>query len=80
MHIRILKLAAVVGLLTGLVVSATMTFMDWRLNPAGLFRSERGTDWAIVSETALSWFMPVSLGTFLAAAIVLYSIAWIKSR
>jgi hypothetical protein len=79
MHLRTLKLAAVIGLLTGLVVSAAMTFADWRLNPAGLFHGERGTDWAIVSETALSWLVPVSLGTFLAAAIVLYVIARTRS-
>lgn len=80
MHARIWRLAATIGLLTGLVVSTTMTFMDWRLNPGELFRSEGGTDWTVVAETALSWFGPVGLVTFLAAAVVLYSVAWIRSR
>ena len=51
----------IVGLLAGLVVSAVMTFADWRLNPAGIFHNEQGTDWATVMETALSWFWPAAL-------------------
>ena len=80
MHARTLKLAAIFGLLAGLVVSAAMTFVDWRLNPASLFHNESGTDWTVVAETVLSWLGPVALVTFLATAIVLYSIAWFKSR
>jgi hypothetical protein len=78
MHARTWKLAAIVGLLIGLVVSATMTFVDWRLNPASIFHSERGTDWTVVTETALSWLGPVALVAFLATVIVLYSVAWIR--
>jgi len=80
MHARTWKLAAVVGLLTGLVVSAAMTFVDWRLNPASMFHNERGTDWTVVTETALSWLGPVALVTFFVTVVVLYSIARIKSR
>ncbi len=80
MHVRIWKLAAIVGVLTALVVSAVMTFMDWRLNPAGIFHDEAGTDWAIVTETALSWLWPVALAIFLAAAVVLYAVTWIRAR
>ena len=79
MHARIWKLAAIEGLLTGLVVSTTMTVMDWRLNPGKIFHNQSGTDWTVVGETALSWLVPVGLVTFLAAAVVLYSIAWIRS-
>ena len=80
MHARIWKLAAIVGLLTGLAVSATMTFMDWRLNPGNIFHNEHGTNWTVVTETALSWLGPVGLLIFLVAVIVLYSIAWIRSN
>jgi hypothetical protein len=80
MHTRTWKLAAIVGLSVGLAVSAAMTFMDWRLNPASMFHNEGGTDWTIVTETALSWLGPVALLTFLATVIVLYSIAWIRGR
>jgi len=80
MYARAWQLAAVVGLLVGLVVSAVMTFVDWRHNPASIFHNESGTDWTIVAETALSWLGPVALVTFLATVIVLCSIAWIRSR
>lgn len=80
MHARKWKLAAIVGLLAGLVVSAAMTFVDWRLNPGRTFHNQSGTDWTTVTETALSWLGPVALVTFLATMIVLYSIAWIRGR
>ena len=78
MNARTWKLAAIVGLLVGLVVSAVMTIVDWRLHPAGVFYDESGTAWTIVTETALSWLGPVALVTFLATVIVLYLIAWIR--
>lgn len=80
MHARTLKLAAIVGLTTGLVVSAAITFVDWRLNPAGIFHNDLGTDWSVVSETALSWLGPVIFVSFFATAFVLYSIAWIRGN
>lgn len=54
-------LGVVVGLLAGLLVSVPITIADWRLNPAGIFHNEYGTDWAVVAETAISWFWPVAL-------------------
>ena len=80
MHAHTLTLASIVGFLTGLVISAAMTVLDWRLNPSSIFHDERGTDWAVVTETALSWFVPAALAASLATAVVLYVIAWIKSR
>lgn len=50
-----------IALLVALIVACVMTFMDWRLNPAGIFRTEAGTDWARVAETATSWFLPTAL-------------------
>ena len=80
MHARIWNLAAIFGLPAGVVVSAAMTFADWRPNPASKFHNGSGTDWTVVAETALSWLGPVALVTFLATAMVLYLIAWIRSR
>ena len=54
-----LLLAVGVGALVGVVVAAVMTFLDWRLNPGGIFHDTQGTDWGIVLETAVSWFGPV---------------------
>lgn len=54
------------GLLASAVLAMVMTFADWRLNPGGIFRNEHGTDWRIVGETLLSWFIP----TIPAAAIL----------
>ena len=45
MKARKFKIAAFAGLSVGLIVSATMTFADWHLNPSGLFHDEFGTDW-----------------------------------
>lgn len=80
MHARTLKLAAIVGLMTGLVVSAAITFVDWQRNPASIFHNDLGTDWSVVSETALSWLGPVIFVSFITTALVLYSIAWIRGN
>ena len=80
MHARIWKLASMFGMLTGLCVSAAVTFVDWRHNPGSIFHDKSGTDWSVVVETALSWLGPVTLVAFLAAAIVLYAIAWVRSK
>ncbi len=80
MNVQTWKLATIAGLLAGLVVSAAMTLVDWRLNPAGIFHNSNGTNWTIVTETALSWLVPVAVVTLLAIVVVLCFIDWIKSR
>lgn len=80
MNARMTRLAAIVGLSMGLIASAAMTFSDWRLNPSGVFYDESGTSWGTVAETAISWFWPVALVSFLLTAIVLYSIASTKKN
>lgn len=72
MHARSWYCGAIVGLLAGLVVSVPMTIADWRLNPAGIFHNEQGTNWTIVAETALSWFWPVAL-VALATTVLVHS-------
>ena len=48
MSIRSWLLGFFVGSLVGIAVAAAMTVADWRLNPAGVFHSELGTNWEIV--------------------------------
>ena len=68
-------MGGIVGSLVGLMVAVGMTFVDWRLNPAGIFHSEEGTDWNIVVETAFSWFWPVAL-IVLVLTVIMHS--WIS--
>jgi hypothetical protein len=63
-------LGVIDGLLAGLLVSVPITIADWRLNPAGIFHNEDGTDWAVVAETAVSWFWPVALTALIATVAV----------
>lgn len=64
----------VIALLIGLIVALVMTFLDWRLNPGGIFRGDTGTDWARVAETAGSWFYPIAAaaGAVLVPVLLLF--------
>jgi hypothetical protein len=62
-----------VGSIAALIVAGTMTFVDWRLNPGGLFRDERGTNWQVTAETAASWFFPVAAVVGVAAVLVFFA-------
>ena len=68
-------LGGVGGLLAGLLVAVPLTIADWRLNPTGIFHDEDGTDWAVVAETALSWFWPVAL---IALIVTVAAHAWLS--
>lgn len=59
----------------GLLVAAAATFMDWHLNPGGIFHDAEHTDWAIVRETAISWFVPVAATVTALSLIVLYVVS-----
>jgi hypothetical protein len=61
----------------GLLVASAMSFLDWRLNPGGIFHSETGTNWHVVWETWLSWFIPVF---FLVGAVTLPVLFWRSRR
>ena len=62
----------VLGLVASLVLAIAMTFADWRLNPGGIFRNDQGTDWAIVGETLVSWFVPTIPAAVILSAAVVY--------
>lgn len=63
------------ALLVSATVAGIATYLDWRLNPDGIFQGADGTDWAIVWDTWISWCAPV----LLLAAIVL-ALAWYARR
>lgn len=64
--------AVLVGATLGLVVSSVVTFLDWRLNPGGIFHGDAGTNWIVVAETGFSWFLPVAAGASVVAALALF--------
>ena len=51
--------AILLGVTVGLVVASVVSFLDWRLNPSGIFHSALGTNWQFVRDTWISWFLPV---------------------
>lgn len=57
-------------MVAGLVIGISMTALDWRLNPSGMFHNDQGTNWTIVAETAFSWFWPVALLAFVTTVVV----------
>ena len=77
MKSRIWILGLVVGAVVGLLVASAITFLDWRLNPGGIFHNAQGTDWAVVTETAISWFAPVSVLVGFVSISVLY---WLQRQ
>jgi hypothetical protein len=64
-------LGGLVGVSVGLVVATSMSYVDWQHNPQGIFHDELGTNWDFVIETAVSWFVPVALITFIISVAVL---------
>ncbi len=64
-------LGGLVGVSVGLVVAFAMSYVDWQHNPQGIFHDELGTNWDIVLETAVSWFVPVAPITFILSVAVL---------
>ena len=71
MKLRPWVIAVAAGTCLGSTVAAVMTYLDWRMNPGGIFVSAGQTDWAIVRETAFSWFWPVAAIASVAALLIL---------
>lgn len=65
-----------VGVLVGLIVAFTATYRDWRQNPGGIFHNTEGTDWSVVVETGVSWFVPV----FVSASVLALLVALVRTR
>lgn len=72
MNRRYWILGVVIGVAVGLIAAFIMTFLDWRLNPGGIFHNAQGTDWTIVIETAVSWFVPMSVVVSASALLGLF--------
>lgn len=51
------------------VVASIMTWLDWRVNPNGIFYSESVIHWSVVWQTLSSWLWPLWL-MFLALGYV----------
>lgn len=65
-------LAVGAGVALGGAVATVMAIVDWRLNPGGIFRDSQSTNWEVVAETALSWFLPVASASCIVAAFLLF--------
>lgn len=57
-----------VGGITALLLTIFITTWEWIENPGGIFRTEAGTNWPFIFDTAVSWFVPTFLGIGLIAA------------
>ena len=44
-----------ISLIIALIISVFATWLDWRVNPSGLFYSDSDIHWAVVWETLSSW-------------------------
>ena len=58
-------------------VAGVASFMDWQLNPGGIFHGAAGTNWSIVWATWASWFAPVFL---LVAVLLIPALVWYTRR
>ena len=70
-------LGSLIGIGVGLIFATAMSFEDWRINPAGIFHDASGTNWKVVVETAISWFVPVTL---VASAPSIAVLVWFFGR
>lgn len=63
------------GIAASAVLALVMTFADWRMNPGGIFYSDAGTNWPIVWETAVSWFVPTIPAAVILSVAVLFLVS-----
>ena len=68
--VRSLVVGLALAFAAGALVAVSMSAVDWWRNPAGVFHDASGTRWALVAETAWSWFWPVALAALLPAVLV----------
>lgn len=72
--------SAIIGFGAATIVAGIATFLDWQLNPGGIFRSEAGTNWQFVIDTFMSWFIPVFIAVALLCAAGLLVFASVARR
>lgn len=53
-----------------LLLSIIFSAWSWAENPGGIFRDSAGTNWNFVYDTAISWFVPTFLNTFIIASLL----------
>jgi len=70
------------GIATGTAVATLVTVIvviwEWVENPGGIFRSEIGTHWNFVLDTAISWFVPTLVYVAITASVI--HLAWTVVR
>ena len=54
------------------MVTAIVVVWEWVENPGGIFRTEIGTNWQFILDTAISWFVP----TFVYVAVIVSVSQW----
>lgn len=79
---RLALRAGTAALLAAAALAALMSFIDWRLNPGGIFRDAERTHWPVVWETFASWLWPALLlfGPLALAAALLRARAMARRR
>jgi hypothetical protein len=57
---RTWSVVASVAAFIGAATATAMTWTDYLFNPEGLFHGPAGTNWPVVWETWITWFLPTS--------------------
>ncbi|MDY7093956.1 MAG: hypothetical protein SX243_13395 [Acidobacteriota bacterium] len=72
---RPLLLGLALAFAASIIVAVIATVIDWWKNPSGLFHGPEGTQWRIVFDTFLSWWIP----GFLYLLVVVIAV-WLLGR
>ena len=70
---------AFVSFIFSLVVSVTMTALDWSINPSNLFYSQEATNWGVLFQTFGSWFLPLLPVVIISLSILFYLVSKVYS-
>lgn len=77
---HLLRASLTSGFLAGAIVATIATFLDWRLNAGGIFRSAGGSNWRVIAETAFSWWWPVAIATTIVVFAWMAFASWRRQR
>jgi allophanate hydrolase subunit 1 len=67
--LKILTHALLISLAGAILIAAGVTAWEWLENPSGIYHDATTTQWQIVYDTAISWFMPTSAYLFIFALL-----------